>query len=108
MKSGASIAAAALAAVLACARSAPPDGPSSSPVSQPARSHHLLPTGLPQPPVDQAGLRLDLYLPSGSVASPLLVFALGGRWSMPDRNYMVGAALGDAMQRRGIATAVIR
>jgi acetyl esterase/lipase len=59
--------------------------------------------------VARAGLRIDLYLPpEGGARPPLLVFALGGRWSMPDPSYARAAAIGDALQRRGVAAAVVR
>jgi acetyl esterase/lipase len=77
----------------------------------------LLDTGVPPPAVDKAGIRLDLYVPGGArpattgaatTPPPLFVFIVGGLWSMPDDNYTVGPALGDEMQRVGIATAIIR
>ncbi len=77
----------------------------------PARTYHLIETGLEPPRVEKAGIRVDLYLPAARGASrkpPLFVYALGGLWSMPDSGYMVGASIGDALQRRGVATAVVR
>lgn len=77
----------------------------------PARVYHFVPTGVPPPAVERAGIQLDLYLPAADAArktTPLFVFVVGGLWSMPDDNYTIGPALGDEMQREGIATAVVR
>jgi acetyl esterase/lipase len=77
----------------------------------PARTYHLIETGIKPPGALKAGIRVDLYLPAAVATSRkprLLVYAIGGLWSMPDSGYMVGAAIGDAMQRRGVATAIVR
>ena len=75
----------------------------------PARVFHLVDAGLPPPPSARSGLRIDLYMPAGGTRpAPLLIYALGGKWSMPDPNYARGPALADALQRQGVATAVVR
>jgi acetyl esterase/lipase len=93
-----------------CAR--PPEpAPAGAAAAVPARVFHHVDTGVPATPVPNAGLRIDLYvpeLPPGAKPPPLLVWAVGGTWAMPDKNYVVAAALGDAMQRLGVATAVVR
>jgi acetyl esterase/lipase len=60
-------------------------------------------------PSGQVGVRVDLYLPASAARPPpLMVFMEGGRWSTPDDKTMLGAAVADAMQRRGIAVAWLR
>jgi acetyl esterase/lipase len=71
--------------------------------------YHALPTLIAEPTVERAGLRLDLYLPPRTDRKPpLLVFMVGGLWSMPDDNYAIGPALADEMQREGTAAAIVR
>lgn len=54
----------------------------------------------------QAGVHVDLYLPSSTARpAPLMVLLQGGRWSSPDDKTVLGAAMADAMQRRDIAVA---
>jgi acetyl esterase/lipase len=95
------------ASVVATSRAQTPSPP--SPSNRPAAVYHSLPTLVPDAPVERAGLRLDLYLPAKTDRTPpLLVFMLGGLWSMPDDNYAIGPALGDEMQREGVAVAIVR
>ncbi|HEV8584594.1 MAG TPA: alpha/beta hydrolase [Methylomirabilota bacterium] len=96
----------------AVAPTAPGHPGAAAPPRPTARAYHLVPTGVPQPAVERAGLRLDVYVPGAAPARrappPLFVFLVGGLWAMPDDNYAVGPALADEMQREGIATAVVR
>lgn len=53
-------------------------------------------------------LRADLYLPpAGTKPAPLLVFAHERGWPAPDEKERIGAGIADALQRRGIAVAVL-
>ncbi|MFT5433803.1 MAG: acetyl esterase/lipase, partial [Myxococcota bacterium] len=82
---------------------------STAPPAGAARAYYGLDLGIEAPVVAEAGLRVDLYLPPPSdEPPPLLVYLVGGRWTMPDARYTVGPQLADSMQRQGIATAVIR
>ena len=53
-------------------------------------------------------VRVDLFLPKpGASPAPWMVFAHERGWPAPDEKEREGAALADAMQRRGIAVAVV-
>src|SRR5689334_1886900 len=95
-----------------CARRADPapraveSKPAPAPEPTPARVFHHVDTGVPPTKVPNAGLRIDLYVPElapGAQPPPLLVWAVGGTWTMPDRGYVVAASVGDSMQRQGVA-----
>ncbi|MDB5217876.1 MAG: hypothetical protein JWO86_5803 [Myxococcaceae bacterium] len=58
--------------------------------------------------VTRAGVRVDLYLPPPSEKpAPWMVFAHERGWPAPDEKERTGIAIADALQRRGIAVAVV-
>ena len=56
----------------------------------------------------RADVRVDLYLPAPSEKpAPWMIFAHERGWPAPDEKERTGAAIADALQRRGIAVAVV-
>ncbi len=58
--------------------------------------------------ISRDDVRADLYLPvPGDKPAPWLVFAHERGWPAPDEKERIGPAIADALQRRGIAVAVV-
>jgi acetyl esterase/lipase len=76
----------------ACERAAPRDGAG-------AVYHRV---------VVREGLHVDLFVPaSAGAAAPLMLFVHERGWPAPDEREREGAAIAEALQRRGIAVAVL-
>ena len=92
--------------VAACAGNgfvrAPAPLASAKPMTSPARA------GVVHGLISHDDVRADLYLPTpGDKPAPWLVFAHERGWPAPDEKERVGPAIADALQRRGIAVAVV-